>query len=58
MMKMFAAFLAVFFAFYLGIPAFRRLTNKDKLSYTKLYLFSAMCAVLAVSFLVLIVILF
>jgi hypothetical protein len=58
MIKMLLAFLVVFFAFYFGISAFRRLTGKEKLAYTKLYLYSLSIAVLAIGLLTLFVVLF
>jgi hypothetical protein len=58
MAKALIAFLIFFIAFYAGIDGFRRLSNKDKWSLTKISLYAILCSVLAVGFLTLIVILF
>ncbi len=58
MIKMFLAFLIVFFVLYFGIPQYRELTGKKKWDLAKLILFSVACAVLSIGLLVLFVILF
>lgn len=58
MIKMFLAFLIVFFVMYFGIPQYRNLTGKHKWDLAKLFLFSLMCAVLSIGLLVVFVILF
>jgi hypothetical protein len=58
MFKIILAFLIAFGICYFGIKGFRDLTGKDKWALTKLVIYSTICAVLAIVFLALIVILF
>jgi heme/copper-type cytochrome/quinol oxidase subunit 2 len=58
MFKIILFFLIVFGICFYGIKSFRDLTGKDKWALTKLVIYSTICAVLAIVFLALIVILF
>ena len=58
MIKLFLAFAMAFGIFWFGIPAFRRLSGKNKWDLTLLFFFSIMCALLAVGLLTAFVILF
>ncbi len=57
MIRMLLAFGIAFAICYFGIAGFRNLTGKDKWALTKLLGYSIMCALLAVSLLVMIVVL-
>lgn len=58
MIKIILGFLLVFFAFYVGIDAFRRLTGKEKLDLTKSVFYSIICGSAAVGTIAVIVLLF
>ena len=58
MVKMIIAFLLLFVIFYTGIEIVRKLTGKEKWVLTKTLLYSILCAVLTISVLILIVVLF
>ncbi len=58
MIKLWLFFALLFAAFYIGIPALRQLNGKEKWNLTKTILYSMMCSVLALGFMVLIVVLF
>lgn len=58
MIKMWLAFFIVFALFYFGIAAFRATTGKDKWQLTKTLTYSMVCAILTLSVLVGIVVLF
>lgn len=58
MIKIILAFLIAFAICFFGIKSFRDLSGKDKWALTKLVGYSTICAVLAITLLVLIVILF
>jgi hypothetical protein len=55
---MLLAFVIAFAIFYFGIAGFRNLTGKDKWALVKLLSYSAACAILAIVFLVVLVIIF
>ena len=48
MIRIVGMFLALFFSFYFGISAFRKLSGLEQLELAKLALYSALCTVLAV----------
>ena len=48
MIRIILAFLVVFGAYYIGIPAFRALTGKEKWELTKLVMYSILCTVLTI----------
>lgn len=58
MIRIILAFLFVFGMFYFGIDAYRHTTGKEKWAITKLFVYSLVCAVLAVTTLALFVITF
>ena len=58
MIKMWLAFFIVFALFYFGIAAFRATTGKEKWQLTKTLTYSLVCAILTLSVLVGIVIIF
>jgi hypothetical protein len=55
---MLLAFLIAFAIFYFGIAGFRNLTGKDKWALVKLLSYSVTCAILAIVFLVVLVVIF
>lgn len=58
MIRMWLAFFVVFALFYFGIAAFRATTGKEKWQLTKTLTYSLVCAILTLSVLVGIVIIF
>ena len=58
MIKILLSFLIAFGICFFGIKGYRDLTKKDKWALTKLIAYSTLCALLAIAFLILIVILF
>lgn len=58
MIQAFITFLVVFLVFYFGISAVRATTGKEKLRLTKILGYSIICAVLTLTVLFFIVILF
>lgn len=46
MIRIFGMFVLVFSCFYVGIPAFRKLSGREKWEVTKIALYSLMCAIL------------
>ena len=58
MIRLYLSFLIVFGAFYFGINAFRATTGKEKWQYLKTLTYSLVCAILTVTVLTWIVILF
>ena len=58
MIRLWLVFGILFACFYYGIPAFRKLTGKEKMDVTKTFLYSMMCSLLAVSTMLVIVVLF
>lgn len=58
MIRMILIFAILFGGFYVGIPAFRNLTGKEKWDLTKTAVYSIICSLLAVLVMILIVILF
>lgn len=58
MIKLWLFFGLLFAAFYIGIPAFRQLSGKEKWNLTKTILYSMMCSLLALGSMILLVVLF
>lgn len=58
MARMVLAFLISFALFYFGIAGFRALTGKEKWAVVKLLSYSIGCAILALAFLIVLVVLF
>jgi hypothetical protein len=58
MIKVLLFFVLIFALFFLGIKTVRNLTGKDALALTKIVGYSIICAVLTVSVLISIVVLF
>jgi hypothetical protein len=58
MIKVLLFFVLIFVLFFLGIKTVRNLTGKDALALTKIVGYSIICAVLTVSVLISIVVLF
>jgi hypothetical protein len=58
MIKLLISFIVVFGLFFFGIRAVRGMTGKQQLDFTKLAGYSIICAVLTISALVAIVVLF
>ena len=58
MIKVLLFFVLIFVLFFLGIKSVRNLTGKDALALTKIVGYSIICAVLTVSVLISIVVLF
>ena len=58
MIRILLFFILVFASFYYGIDAYRKLTNKERWTLTKLAGYSIICSVLSVTVLTVIVILF
>jgi len=58
MIRMIFVFLVLYAVFFFGILGFRQLSGKQKWELTKMLTYSAMCAILAVIFLIVIVFLF
>jgi len=58
MIRLWLVFGILFTAFYFAIPAFRKLTGKEKWDLTKTFLYSMMCSLLAVTAMIIIVVLF
>lgn len=58
MIKALFAFLLIFFVMYFCIPSYRKLSGKEKWSLVKLLSFSTLCAVLSISFLTILIVLF
>ena len=58
MIKVLLFFVLIFVLFFLGIKTLRNLTGKDALALTKIVGYSIICAVLTVSVLISIVVIF
>lgn len=58
MLRIIGLFFLLFTLFYVGIPAFRALTGREKWELTKNVIYSTICTVLAVVVMFLIVITF
>lgn len=58
MIKVLLFFILIFWLFFLGIKTVRNLTGKEALALTKIVGYSIICAVLTVSVLISIVVLF
>ena len=58
MIRLWLGFAILFAGFYFAIPAFREMNGKEKWDLTKTILFSLLCAILSVSVMVVIVVLF
>lgn len=58
MIRLWLVFAVLFAVFYFGIPAWRNLQGKEKWDLTKLFFFSIMCSLLAITAMVVMVILF
>jgi hypothetical protein len=58
MIRIVIAYFVLFVMFYVGIPTFLKMTGKEKLDVAKLAIYSLVCSMLAVCFMILIVILF
>jgi hypothetical protein len=58
MIRLWLVFFVLFAGFYFAIPAFREMNGKEKWDLTKTILFSLLCAILSVSVMVVIVVLF
>jgi hypothetical protein len=58
MIKVLLFFVLIFALFFLGIKTIRNLTGKEALALTKIVVYSIICAVLTVSVLISIVVLF
>jgi hypothetical protein len=58
MIRLWLVFAILFAGFYFAIPAFREMNGKEKWDLTKTILFSLLCAILSVSVMVVIVVLF
>jgi hypothetical protein len=58
MIKVLLFFILIFVLFFLGIKTVRNLTGKDALALTKIVGYSIICAVLTVSVLISIVVIF
>ena len=58
MIKAIALFLLLFGGFFLGIKGFITLTGKEKLELTKTLVYSILCSIVAMLFIVALVVLF
>jgi hypothetical protein len=58
MIRLWLIFALLFATFYIGIPALRQLSGSEKWNLTKTILYSMMCSVLALGFMILLVVLF
>jgi cytochrome c oxidase assembly factor CtaG len=58
MIRLWLVFAILFAGFYFVIPAFRKMTGKEKWDLTKTLLFSLLCSLLAVGVMTAIVVLF
>ncbi len=58
MIKAIALFLLLFVGFFLGIKGFITLTGKEKLELTKILVYSILCSIVAMLFIVALVVLF
>lgn len=58
MIRLYLVFFVLFAVFYFGIPAFRKLTGKEKWDLTKTLVYSIICSLLAVVTMMAIVVLF
>jgi hypothetical protein len=58
MLRVIVLFFVLFTVFYVGIPAFRALTGREKWELTKNVVYSTICSVLAIVVMLLIVVTF
>ncbi len=58
MIRAIALFLLLFVGFFLGIKGFIALTGKEKLELTKTLMYSILCSIVAMLFIVALVVLF